>query len=61
VRRVILSKIFLDSTSLDGLIARPHDDREPIHEIFFFDDTKHDGIFVGESYDAAAVITGLRT
>jgi hypothetical protein len=34
-----------------------------IHEIFFSDETKHDGIFVrGASYDAAAaVITGWRT
>jgi hypothetical protein len=27
---VILSKIFLDSMSLDGPIARPHDDPGPI-------------------------------
>jgi hypothetical protein len=33
----------------------------PIHEIFFSDETKHDGIFVRKSYDAAAVITGWRT
>jgi hypothetical protein len=33
----------------------------PIHEIFFSDETKHDGIFVRESYDAPAVITGWRT
>jgi hypothetical protein len=60
---VILSKIFLDiSMSLDGLIAQPHDDPGPIHEFFFSDETKHDGIFVRESYDAAAaVITGRRT
>ena len=59
---MILSKIFLDSTSLDRLIARPHDDRGPIHEFFFSDETKYDGIFVRESYDpAAAVITGWRT
>jgi len=29
---VILTKIFLDISVLDGLIARPHDDRVPIHE-----------------------------